>query len=461
MGKAWSGRFKERTHPAVEQFTESISFDWKLFEEDIDGSIAHARMLAEVGIISQSELNKIVNALEEIRTEIRERKFKFSPQLEDIHTNIESALIKKIGDAGAKLHTTRSRNDQIALDLKLWTRRRAEELIASIRSLQRAFLDKAEENIELIMPALTHLQPAQPVLVSHYLLAFIEMFDRDACGLRSLLQHSDTSPLGAGACAGTALPSDRNSTAKALGFSRPARNSLDAVSDRDFLCEFLFWLSMVAVHLSRLAEDWTIFASERFRFIELPDSLCTGSSLMPQKKNPDTLELIRSRCARVISSLNRLLIILKGLPLAYCRDLQEDKEGTFDAFETVRDSLSIAELAVRGAVFSETALRSACEKGYLDATALAEYLVRLGIPFRTAHHTVGRIVAHCLSKGKSLEDLTLEEFRKFHEGIAEDVYGILGAENVVNSYCSEGSSSPREVRKQLARWKRILPQQRT
>ena len=456
MEKPWSGRFGEETLPLVERFTESVSFDRELFEEDIAGSIAHAEMLAETGIISRKDARRIVAGLRAIRRDIVQGRFDFKLAFEDIHMNIEAALAERIGKPGRKLHTARSRNDQIALDLKLWTRKQAAALISSLRELQRAFVAKAGEVGELIMPAFTHLQPAQPILVAHYLLAFVEMFERDIARLGSLLDHTADCPLGSGAVAGTTLPINRKSTARKLGFARPTRNSLDAVSDRDFLCELAFCLSMTAMHLSRWAEDWVIFSSERYGFLDLPEKLCTGSSIMPQKKNPDTLELVRGKTARVYGALTSLLVLLKGLPFSYDRDLQEDKEPIFDAARAVTDSISVATAAVGTVAFNRKRLDAACEQGYLDATALAEYMVGKGVPFRDAHRIVGQIVRNCIAAGVTLSSLPLEELRAYSPTIEKDVCRVLGPRNVVAAYRSDGSSSPSQVRKQIAFWRRHL-----
>ena len=452
MKKPWSGRFDKDTDESVEQFTESVSLDRRLYRQDIRASIAHAQMLERCGLIGRDDLAAICEGLAAIEQEIASGTFEFRVPLEDVHMNIEAALVERVGDAGRKLHTARSRNDQVACDMRLWCCEAVDECLGLLRECQRALVEKAEEYADAVMPGLTHLQHAQPVLLAHVLLAHVEMLERDAARLADCRERLNVSPLGACALAGTSLPTDPAGTAEALGFARCFSNSIDAVSDRDFAVEFAFDLSMIAVHLSRLAEDWVLWASSALNFVDLDESYCTGSSIMPQKKNPDVLELLRGKCGRVCGDLMALLVMLKGLPLAYNRDMQEDKAALFDAFDTVRASLEVAARLVRNAAFKRDNLARACLVGYLDATSLAEYLVRRGVPFREAHETVGRIVHMAASDGTRLETLGLEQLRRFSDVIEEDVYELLGAENCVRSYRSHGSSSPAEVRRQLDEW---------
>jgi len=456
MSKLWGGRFDKETDPSVERFTESVSFDRRLFREDIRGSIAHAEMLARCGLLTQAELGRIKQGLAEIEAEIDSGTFEFTRAHEDVHMNIEAALIEKIGEPGRKLHTARSRNDQVACDTRLWVRGAIDETDALIATCQRALLERAEAFQDAVMPGFTHLQHAQPVLLAHVLLAYVAMLDRDRDRLRDCRRRVNVSPLGACALAGTTLPVDVESTAARLGFDGAFTNSIDAVSDRDFALEFVFDLSVLACHISRLAEEWLVWCSPEFGFVELDESFCTGSSIMPQKKNPDVLELIRGKTGRVYGDLVALLTMLKGLPLAYNRDLQEDKPALFDAAETAAGCLAALAEVVGRTAFNQEAMQEACEAGHLDATALAEYLVARGLAFRDAHRVVGAAVREAAARGAGLADLSLEELRAFSELIAEDVYCVLGARSCVESYRSRGSSSPREVRRQIAHWKDVL-----
>lgn len=368
--KPWGGRFTKQTAALVESFTESISFDWRLCQHDIEGSIAHANMLAKCKLITEKEKDAIIKGLKEILAEILTGKFEFKESLEDVHMNIESALIERIGEAGKKLHTARSRNDQVALDLRLWTREQARTVKSLLTVLQKELVKKGKAFFGLIMPGFTHLQHAQPVLVSHYLLAYVEMLERDKARLQDCCARLNKSPLGACALAGTTLPTDPAFTAKLLGFEGICENSMDAVSDRDFCVEYAFCLSMIAMHLSRLAEEWIIWCNDEMKFIEISDAYCTGSSIMPQKKNPDVLELIRGKCGRVFGHLTALLTLLKGLPLSYNRDMQEDKIAIFDAADTVQTSLSVLAELVANTNFNGEQMMHACEKGFIDATEI-------------------------------------------------------------------------------------------
>jgi len=452
MKKPWSGRFRKETDELMEQFTESVSFDRRLYEHDIRASIAHAEMLARQGLLTETELVEVREALRDIQREIEKGVFEFSIPLEDIHMNIEAALIKRIGDAGRKLHTARSRNDQVACDVRLWVRDAIGDFAEAIRDGQAALVEKAEQYREAVMPGYTHLQHAQPVLLGHKLLAFAEMLQRDRERLAECRRRTNVSPLGACALAGTGLPIDPQSTAEKLGFDELFSNSIDAVSDRDFLIEFVFGLSLVAMHLSRLAETWIIWSAQELDFVDLDESFCTGSSIMPQKKNPDALELIRGKCGRVYGDLMTLLTVFKGLPLAYNRDMQEDKEALFDAADTVGMSLQLTARLVRTTEFKSDNMLFACEEGHMDATALADYLVGRGIPFREAHEIVGHAVQTAAADNVKLEDLSLEQLQSFCEVVGEDVYGVLGARNCVENYRSHGSSAPAELDRQLKMW---------
>ena len=457
MKKPWDGRFEKDTNELVEQFSESVSFDKRLYKHDIRAGVAHAEMLARCGLISESELVQIREGLRDIEKEIESGELELQVPLEDVHMDVEAALIARIGDAGRKLHTARSRNDQVACDLRLWCRDAIRDCTALLTNVQRALVEKAEEHRELIAPGFTHLQHAQPVLLAHALLAYVEMLERDRQRLADCLVRVNVSPLGACALAGTSLPTDPQSTARELGFDACFANSMDAVSDRDFAVELAFDLCLIAMHLSRLAEEWLIWSTPEFDFVDLDESFCTGSSIMPQKKNADVLELLRGKCGRLYGDLMALLTALKGLPLAYNRDMQEDKEPLFNAADTVQACLSVAAELVRTTAFKEENLTRACSEGHMDATALAEYLVGRGVPFREAHEAVGRAVRAAAADGAGLAELSLEQMREFSELIAEDVYRALGAQNCVENYRSHGSSSPAEVGRQLDYWKERLP----
>ncbi len=456
MDKLWAGGFEKSTEPIVEAFTESVSFDRRLYREDIRGSIAHAEMLCSGGLIAESELIEIKQGLREIEQEIESGTFEFDRGHEDIHMNIEAALIRRIGEAGRRLHTGRSRNDQVACDVRLWTRRAIEETDGLLARLQSALADRAEAFRDLIMPGFTHLQHAQPVLLAHVLLAYVEMLQRDRERVMDCLKRTNVSPLGACAMAGTALPVDVEMTAEQLGFDRPFSNSIDAISDRDFVVEFVFAESLIMCHLSRLCEEWLLWASQEFDFIDLDESFCTGSSIMPQKKNPDVLELARGKSARVIGHLMALLTLLKGLPLAYNRDFQEDKPALFDATDQVQACLGVLAELVARTTFKEDRAREACEMGHMDATSLADYLVGRGLPFREAHEVVGAAVRQAAAQDAKLSELTLQELRRFSELIGEDVFRALGVRNCVENYRSHGSSSPAEVERQLRHWRDAL-----
>lgn len=443
----------------VAQFTESISFDWRLWEQDIRGSIAHARMLRKIGVLTRAELDAIVAGLKELAEEIRQGKFVWKPELEDVHMNVEAALSARI-PAGAKLHTARSRNDQVALDMRLWLRDEIAALQGEIRGLQAALLEFARRNIEVIIPGYTHLQRAQPVYFAHHLLAYIEMLDRDHDRAADCRERLNVCPLGSGAIAGSTIALDREFVAKELGFvdskgrPRVSQNSMDAVCDRDFAIEFCATAALLAVHLSRLAEDVILWASAEFNFIRIADSYTTGSSLMPQKKNPDIAELTRGKSGRVIGNLVSLLTLLKGLPMTYNRDLQEDKQRLFDTVDTVRTTVRVFAGMIANTTVNEEVCASAASDPLLLATDLADYLVRKGLPFRQAHHVVGSLVGLAEKTKRSLDGLPLDEFRAASPLFEEDVFSIFQLDKALRTRNIIGA--PGQVKKQAARWAKLL-----
>ncbi len=445
MKKPWAGRFKGRTKKAVEDFTSSVSFDKRLWKYDIEGSIAHAKMLKKQKIISSKDAGSILSGLIKIKREIQNRRFKFSSVMEDIHMNIEYALLKEIGMTGGMLHTARSRNDQIALDLRLFLRDEIKKIQGLIKNFQRVLVTLAEKYIDVAMPGYTHLQKAQPVLLSHHLLAYFQMFERDMERFEDCIKRVNILPLGAGALAGTTLPIDRKYMARLLKFPAISKNSIDTVSDRDFVLEFLSASSMLMVHLSRLSEELVLWNSEEFGFIELPDAYSTGSSIMPQKKNPDVLELVRGKAGRVFGGLFTLLVILKGLPLAYNRDLQEDKEPLFDTVDTVKACLSVLTELMPKIRFNKMIMGRAAEGGFSTATDLAEYLVIKGLPFREAHRITGEIVKYCLEKHKTFKDLKLKEYKQFSEMIDKDVFKCLTIYASINRKAPYGGTAKKRV----------------
>jgi argininosuccinate lyase len=410
-------------------------------------------MLAEVGVLTPQETTQIVDALAEIQGQIERGEMTYSISLEDIHTHIERALIEKLGDVGRKLHTGRSRNDQVITDVKLWTRSALDDIDARLLELQRSLVSAAEAAGDLVIPGYTHFQRAQPVLASHYFLCYVEKIERDRQRLRDTRRRVNVLPLGAAALAGTSIPIDRHSVQQKLGFEEVAANSLDVSSDRDFLIEFVFDLSLIALHLAGWAEEWILWATTEFNFLELPDAYCTGSSIMPHKKNPDVLELIRGKSARVVGRLQQLLVLIKGLPLAYNRDLQEDKEALFDAVDTVALSLELAAGLIRETRFKPDSINARLEDGYLDATTLMEHLVKQGVPLRSAHEAVGKLVRLCEDSKKRLAELTPDVYDAIHPGLSASIYGVLGVRNALAAFQSFGSTAPTEVAKQLAAWK--------
>ena len=455
--KLWGGRFAGGPAAIMERINASIGFDRKLYAQDIAASKAHCAMLAATGIISQADADAILAGLDQIRGEIEAGGFTFDPALEDIHMHVESRLARIIGEAAGRLHTARSRNDQVATDFRLWVRDAIDNLDGALGDLQKVLLARAEEHADTLMPGFTHLQVAQPVTFGHHLMAYVEMAGRDRGRLADARKRLNENPLGSAALAGTSFPIDRHMTAAALGFDRPTANSLDAVSDRDFALEFLSAASICAVHLSRLAEELVIWSSAQFRFASLSDSFSTGSSIMPQKRNPDAAELIRAKTGRIVGSLNTLLIVMKGLPLAYSKDMQEDKEPTFDAAE----SISLCVAAMTGMIadlkVNEKVLLASASTGFATATDLADWLVQnLNMPFRRAHHVTGSLVKLAEGKGCDLPDLSLADMQSVEPGITDAVFGVLTVERSVASRRSYGGTAPERVREAIAAWKERL-----
>jgi len=449
--KPWSGRFDEPTDAFVEAFTASVGFDDRLYRHDIAGSIAHARMLARQGILTNEECEAIVDGLERIRAQINDGSFEWSIALEDVHMNIEAALTEMIGDAGKRLHTGRSRNDQVATDIRLWLRDEIDAIRLGIGRLRESLLDLAEREADSIMPGFTHLQVAQPVTFGHHMLAWVEMLDRDNGRLSDCRKRANIMPLGAAALAGTSYPIDRAYTAAQLGFDRPAENSLDAVSDRDFAVEFSAAASILMMHLSRFSEELILWSSAQFGFVDLSDAFCTGSSIMPQKKNPDVPELIRGKTGRIFGHLMALLTLMKGQPLAYNKDNQEDKEPLFDTADNLRGALKVFADMMRHLRCNRERMRAAARQGFSTATDLADYLVRRGIAFRDAHEIVGKAVAFGLREQRDLADLTLEELRQFSAAIGADVFDVLTLDGSVAARDHLGGTAPAQVRAAIAR----------
>jgi argininosuccinate lyase len=452
----WGGRFSKGTDDLVAQFSESVSYDQRLYPYDVQGSIAHVTMLAEQGIIAAGDAQAIARELEAIKARLDAGDFELKSELEDIHMNIESALIAKLGDVGARVHTGRSRNDQVNTDERLYLRHEVEEIRTALRTMQQALVELASRNPSAILPGLTHLQNAQPVLFAHHLLAYVEMFERDRERLADCRKRINRCPLGAGAIAGSTLPLNRERTAELLGFDEVLRNSMDAVADRDYIVEFLAGLSLVAMHCSRLSEDIILWVSQRFGFIELDDAFCTGSSLMPQKKNPDVAELARGKTGRVYASLFGILTVLKGLPLTYNRDLQEDKEGLFDAIDTVKMILGTMAPMMATATPKAETMASAASDPALMATDLAEWLVKKGVPFRDAHHMVGSYVGWCAEHGMPLDGTTVEQMRETIPLADDECLALFSATSSVGGRDITGGTAPAQVEKQLAFWQQRL-----
>lgn len=444
--KPWAGRFTEPTDAFVEAFTASVGFDQRMYRQDIQGSIAHAQMLAHVEVLTDAEAKQIIDGLKAIEAEISQGDFVWSVTLEDVHMNIESALTDKIGDVGKKLHTGRSRNDQVATDVRLYLREEIDNISAELIRLLNGMIDKAEAEADTIMPGFTHLQIAQPVTFGHHVLAWAAMFERDVERLQDCRKRVNVMPLGAAALAGTTYPIDRNFTAEKLGFDKPAANSLDAVSDRDFVIEFISAASIMMMHMSRIAEELVLWSSSLVNFIELSDSFCTGSSIMPQKKNPDVPELVRGKTGRVYGHLMNMLTLMKSQPLAYNKDNQEDKEPLFDTIDNLKGSLKIYADMLPHIKVNKQAMYDAASKGFSTATDLADYLVRNGVPFRDAHEVVGKAVRLGVEQGKDLSELKLEELKSFSDAIKDDVFDVLTVEGSVAARDHLGGTAPKQVR---------------
>lgn len=454
--KPWAGRFSEQTDSLVETFTESVSFDQRLYAHDIKGSIAHARMLASVGVLSEQELESILAGLDDIRVDIERGDFCWTSELEDVHMNIEARLTDRIGEAGKKLHTGRSRNDQVATDIRLYLRDAIDEIVILLKQARTALIELAEQHTDTIMPGFTHMQSAQPVTFGHHLMAWHEMFRRDAERMLDCRMRVNVMPLGSAALAGTSYPIDRQMTADLLGFDSISENSLDAVSDRDFAMEFLSACALIMSHLSRMSEELVLWASPQFDFIELPDRYCTGSSIMPQKKNPDIPELIRGKSGRVTGNLVAMLTIMKSQPLAYNRDNQEDKEPLFDSVDTVTASLRLYAGLVPSIRAKSQKMREAAFRGFSTATDLADYLVRKGVPFRDAHEVVGKSVAYAITQDKDLSECSLDELQQFNGDIQEDVFDVLTLDGSVSARNHIGGTAPEQVKAAIARARGLL-----
>jgi argininosuccinate lyase len=452
----WTGRFQQATDALLRAYSESISFDWRLYPHDIAGSIAHAAALADAGLLTEEERSAIETGLRQIEGEIERGEFPFKPELEDIHMNIESALTARIGPAGAKLHTARSRNDQVALDLRLYLRAEITEIRKALRDIQRALVDLGARYPETVMPGYTHLQRAQPVLFAHHLLAYVEMFDRDSSRLADASRRLNVLPLGSGAIAGSTITLDRQLIAERLGFASLSQNSMDAVSDRDFACEFLFDAAMIGLHLSRLSEDVILWVSSEFHFLTLSDAFTTGSSLMPQKKNPDVAELTRGKSGRLYGNLLRLMTILKGLPMTYNRDLQEDKEAVFDSVDTLKSALAVFSAMLLEARAETADMARAASDPNLLATDLADYLVLKGVPFRQAHEVIGKLVALCLERRAGFAELSLEDYRALSSAFGEDVFAVLDVRRSLESRRGVGAPSFSNVAGRLKEWQEVL-----
>ena len=454
--KLWGGRFQKGTDKTVEEFTSSIGFDKRLYRQDIEGSIAHCKMLNKIGILTSAECGKITTALKKIETAIASGKMKIDISSEDIHMFIESELTKMVGDAGKKIHTGRSRNDQVALDVRMYLKNEIDGIHSLLKKLINAVLDFAGSNTDVTVPGYTHMQHAQPVLFAHSMLAYAEMFIRDLKRLEECFRSADVMPLGSGALAGSNFNLDRRYVAKLLGFKTISANSIDAVSDRDYQAEFLFFASLHFMHLSRLCEELIIWNSSEFSFIELPDEFTTGSSIMPQKKNPDVLELVRGKTGRVYGGLMALLTVMKAQPMSYNRDMQEDKEVLFDCIDTVKGSLDVLSKFLDKIKINRDKIEEAVKEGFMEATDLADYLVKKSVPFREAHETVGKIVLHCINNKCRLEDVETETFLGFNKAFGKDVKQILGAGKSVSSKKTEGGTALSEVNKNLKRCRQFL-----
>ena len=454
--KLWGGRFEKSTDKTINDFQASINFDWRLYKYDIQGSIAHAKMLAKCEIISAEDAQKIIDGLNKILQQIEDDDFEFKAEYEDIHLNIEKALTDLIGAAGGRLHTARSRNDQVALDMHLYVRGEISKICALLLNLMKELVSTAQKNLGVIMPGYTHLQRAQPILFSHHIMAYFWMFERDYSRLTNAYRSADFMPLGAGALAGTTFPIDREFVQRELGFKNLYRNSLDAVSDRSYILEFMSAMSILMTNLSRLSEEIILWSSREFNFVELDDAHCTGSSMMPQKKNPDIPELVRGKTGRVIGHLMAMFTTIKALPLAYNKDLQEDKEGLFDAVETIKYCLIVFAQIIEGMKVKAENMRRAVEEDFSNATDLADYLVKKNLPFRQAHEVAGKMVHHCIERGIYLKDLPLDEYKNFSDKFDEDIFDAIKPETCVNSRNSLGGTSTEQVETQISYAKKLL-----
>ncbi|GIO57099.1 argininosuccinate lyase [Paenibacillus cellulositrophicus] len=456
MGKLWGGRFTKQTNHLVDEYTASIGFDQALAEEDIQGSLAHVTMLGKCGIVPQEDVETIKAGLQTVLDKIRRGEIEFSVADEDIHMNVEKNLIAEIGPVGGKLHTGRSRNDQVATDMHLYLRKRVVELAGMLHELQKSLIGQARDNLDTIIPGYTHLQRAQPILFAHHLMAYVSMFQRDIERLMDSYKRINVLPLGAGALAGTTFPIDRHFVAEQLQFDRVYENSLDAVSDRDFIVEFLSHASIIMMHLSRLSEELVLWSSTEFNFIELDDAFCTGSSIMPQKKNPDVPELVRGKTGRVYGNLMGLLTVLKSLPLAYNKDMQEDKEGMFDTVATLEGALQLFAPMIATMKVNKSRMREAVNQDFSNATDIADFLVGKGLPFRQAHEVIGKTVLYCIQQGKYLLDLTMEEFQQFSPLFDDTIYEVLRPETVVNARNVYGGTATDQVAEAIKRGEVLL-----
>lgn len=456
MKKMWEGRFHKETNKLLEKFNASITFDKRMYEEDITGSIAHSRMLAKQGIIAEGEQKEIENGLLQIKDEIKNGKFEFKIEDEDIHMSIEKRLTQIIGAVAGKLHTARSRNDQVALDVRMYVRKEAREISKLLVKMENVLLELAEKYKNVIIPGYTHLQRAQPILFSHHLMAYFQMFKRDISRIEDFLERSDEMPLGAGALAGTTFDLDRHFVAKELGFSKPTENSLDSVSDRDFIIELAMIISVISMHLSRFSEEIIIWCTSEFSFINLDDAFATGSSIMPQKKNPDIAELVRGKTGRIYGNLMGILTTMKALPLAYNKDMQEDKEGIFDSIDNIKLSIEIFYLMLNTVTVNNEKIYTSMKSGFLNATDVADYLAKHDVPFRQAHKIVGEIVSYCEDKKIAIDDMKLEEFHKFSDVFKDDILSKITIENCVNKRNSFGGTSIKNVEMQIENGKKFL-----
>ena len=447
--KKWSGRFEKEMSKELVEFNSSISFDKRLAKDDILGSIAHCKMLNQSKILTEKEAKTLIDALKEIEREISDGTFRYRKEDEDIHMNIERRLIEIAGETGKKIHSGRSRNDQVALDSRLFTRRGIDEVLKHLQALEIGFLDKAKDHSDFLLPGYTHLQRAQPISLAHHLMAYVEMLERDRNRFQEIRVRVNQMPLGSGALSGSSLPLDRELLAKELDFLGVTKNSMDSVSDRDYIIEFVSAAAICMMHLSRMAEEWILWSTQEFSFLELDESICTGSSMMPQKKNPDLPELVRGKCARVYGNLMTLLSLTKALPLTYNKDLQEDKEPLFDTLDTLKSSLEICKIILEGTTFNQENMQKAVNEPFILATDIAEYLVKKGIPFREAHEIVGKIVRSCIEKKIGLMDLSLEEFKPYSKKFDQDVFDVLSIEKAIDRKITLGGTSRINIQKAI------------